>query len=249
MGATGQNPGSPGFALPRDEAEQVRRTRDIEREIEEMLADGTLRALIDSLPASIAAIIATAVSTTTLTVSGNATVGGTITGGGDIRSSGGYLVSPAGPAFDITTGRTAAWWRNSDGRLAFASSSREKKTNIRDSDVDPLAVMDLAVRAFNYRAEVAKRDDPDYPEYEGPEYHVALEFGLIAEEAHDLGLWQVVIYKDHWKPIGIHYELLGLLAVKATQHVWQSHLEERRERLALSRRVEALEVLLGVQGL
>lgn len=181
--------------------------------------------------------------------SGFVSAGSTMTAVGNVTSSSGFLVSPAGPTFDITTGRTAAWWRNSDGLLAFASSSREKKTNIRDSDVDPLAVLDWAIRAFNYRAEVAKRDDPTYPEYEGPDYHVALEFGGIAEEAHELGLWQVVIYQDHWKPIGIHYELVGMLAVRATQHVWQTLRAERAERLALARRVEALEILLGVQGL
>jgi hypothetical protein len=168
----------------------------------------------------------------------NGIFSGYVSAGGNVTSTGGYLVSPAGPGFDITTGRVAAWWRTSDGRLAFASSSREKKTNIRDAELDPEAILAVSIRAFNYRAEVSKRDDPDYPDYVGPSYHVADEFGGIAEEFHDLGLWQVVIYKDHTTPIGLHYELIGLLALKAAQHVWQQHL-------ALAERVAALERLAG----
>jgi len=178
--------------------------------------------------------------------SGYVSAGTYITAAGDITSTGGYLVSPAGPGFDITTGRVAAWWRTSDGRLAFASSSREKKTNIVDADIDPTAVLAISIRAFNYKAEIAKRDDPKSPEYVGPKYHVALEVGGIAEELHDLGLWPVVIYKDHWKPIGIHYELLGLLAIKATQYVWNEHLALRKAHNALARDVEALKKLAGL---
>ena len=179
--------------------------------------------------------------------SGYVQAGGNITStGGDFVTSAGYLRSPAGVLFDITTPRRNTYWRDSDGRLAWASSSREAKTNIKDADLDPLAILELSARAFNYKAEVAKRDDPDSLEYVGPDYHIATEFGGIAEEFHDLGLWQVVIYEDHWKPIGIHYELVGLLAVRAAQHVWAEHLALRKSHLALQRDVDAIKLLLGL---
>lgn len=174
---------------------------------------------------------------TEVNVSGSVTAGGTVTAGGDITTSSGYVYSTAGYGFDLTYTRRDLWIGN-DGRMAWASSTREKKQDIRDAVadgfVDPLAVLQIASKVYHYRAEVAKRDDPSSPEYVGPDYHVALEFGAIAEELHDLGLWMVVAYDDdHRTPVSIHYSMLSLLAIEATKHVWSRHLqlEERVERL------------------
>lgn len=167
----------------------------------------------------------------------NVTATGTITAGGNITSTSGYLFTPAGYAFDITYTRRASWLGN-DGRVGWASSSAEAKADIRDADIDPLAILKISARSFNYRAEIAKRDDPSNPEYD-PSYHVALEFGAIAEELHALGLWQVVIYEDHQKPVGIHYELLGLLAIEAAKHIWTQHLD-------LAADVAAIKKSLGI---
>lgn len=187
----------------------------------------------------------------------------TITAGGNITTTGGYIFTPLGYAYDITYTRRGAWLGD-DGRLGYASSSASKKANIRDANIDPEAVLAIAPRLFNYRAELAKQA-------ENPDYHVATEFGAIAEELHELGLWQVVIYE--WdvvqaveqvvddegnlvldddgvpvtrpvgepkrvgepRPVGIHYEMLGLLAIEAAKHV--------------SDRVKALEVRLAAAGL
>lgn len=145
-------------------------------------------------------------------------------GSGSITTTSGYVFTPAGYAYDITYTRRAAWLGN-DGRLGWASSSREHKTKIRDAKLDPLAILAVAPRLFNYKAEVEKHKDD-------PEYKVATEFGAIAEELHDLGLWQVVIY-EYGKPVGLHYDLIGLLALEAAKYVWAQHqsLEARVARL------------------
>jgi hypothetical protein len=155
--------------------------------------------------------------------------------GGNITATSGYIFTPAGYAFDITYTRRASWLGN-DGRIGWASSSAEAKTNIRDADIDPLKILEVAARSFNYRAEIAKRDDPENEQYD-PDYHVALEFGAIAEELDALGLWQVVIYEDHQKPVGIHYELLGLLAIEAIKYVWQQQQQLSSDVAAIKERL------------
>lgn len=156
--------------------------------------------------------------------SGAVWMGGVSAGSANVTTTSGYVFTPAGYAFDITYTRRAAWLGN-DGRLGWASSSREHKTNIRDAQLDPTAILKIAPRLFNYRAEVEKHKDD-------PAYKVATEFGAIAEELHELGLWQVVVYEDD-KPVGIHYDLLGLLAIEAAEYVWSQHqaLEARVAKL------------------
>lgn len=200
----------------------ARRLRELERPTGTQLSQTvqTLQQLVDGL------IDQTDVNVT-----------GAVTAGGNITTSSGYLFTPAGYSYDITYTRHAAWIGN-DGRVGWASSSAEAKTNITNAEIDPLAVLSVASRAFNYRAEIAKRDDPTNPDYD-PNYHVALEFGAIAEELHALGLWQVVIYEDHSRPIGVHYELLGLLAIEAAKHVWSAHL-------ALATEVAEIKAHLGI---
>ncbi|MEO6116018.1 MAG: hypothetical protein ABIP33_06500 [Pseudolysinimonas sp.] len=194
---------------------------------------------------------------------------GDVNAGGNVNVTG-YVFTPAGYAFDITYTRRGAWLGN-DGRLGWASSSITAK-ELLDSIAEPDAEMILSITSHHYerKAELAKRDDPKAPTYVGPGYHVAIEWGAIAEELHTLGLWQVVIYDWTIKyqlaevldadgnqildadglvlkervgsgervgegvPVGIHYELLGLLSIIATRHVWKAHQ-------ALAARVAALE--------
>jgi len=220
--------------------ECVRRLNELERPSGSQVAE-SLKKIND--------ILAGLLNPSSITTTGSITAGTTMAASGNISTSG-YFLTPAGYGFDITYTRRGAWLGN-DGLLGWASSSATKKAKIRDANIDPLAVLSIAPRLFNYRAEVQKKkDDPDY--------HVATEFGAIAEELHELGLWQVVMYE--WdvrqalepvldgeglpvvdpvsgepvtvlvgqperigepRPVGIHYELLGLLAIEAAKHLQQ----------------------------
>lgn len=203
--------------LKRQLDDAKRRLAELERPTGSQIYDtlATLTDLVNNLADEIANVAS----------SGAVWMGGVSAGSANITTTSGYIVTPAGYALDITYTRRAAWLGN-DGRLGWASSSREHKTNIRNAKLDPTAILKIVPRLFNYRAEVEKhKDDPDYK--------VATEFGAIAEELHDLGLWQVVVYEDG-KPVGIHYDLLGLLAIHAAEYVWAQHL-------ALEARVAKLE--------
>lgn len=201
-------------AVPADDLAVFRHIVDqIQRRLRELEAlDGsqvydtlaTLTDLVNNLATEIANVSS----------SGATWHGPVSSGSGNITTTSGYIFTPAGYGYDITYTRRAAWLGN-DGRLGWASSSREHKTKIRHARLDPLAILEIAPRLFNYKAEVEKHADD-------PEYKVATEFGAIAEEVHDLGLWEVVVYEDG-KPVGLHYDLIGLLAVEAAKYVWGQH--------------------------
>lgn len=216
----------------------------------------TLNSTVAEMQAFLASL-ATTVTTVNINASGNVTAANYVTSG--------YIYTPAGYAYDITYTRRTAWLGN-DGRLGWASSSITAKELVDTiAPPDALQILEITAHYYERKAEIAKRDDPTSADYRGPDYHVALEWGAIAEHLHALGLWQAVIYE--WdveydlvdvlddagepilneqgyhlkervgeprrigepKPVGIHYELLGLLAIVATRFVWERHQQLARE--------------------
>lgn len=136
---------------------------------------------------------------------------------GNISTSG-FLFTPAGYGFDITYTRRTAWLGN-DGRLGYASSSRDKKTSIRDVDPARLAVLlDVDPKSFIYRAEIARRTHLRIND--GIDYVPARELGFMAQDVHDAGLHEFVIYNDETgEPEGIEYGMLtvALLSIARGQ--------------------------------
>jgi hypothetical protein len=148
-----------------------------------MAANAYTKAQVDSKVASPGAI-----SPTTVTASG--AVSGT-TGRFD---SG--LYSTDAYSFNMT-GTRVTGWHQIDGHIGTASSSERFKTNIVDAQLIDKAEAILAIEIdyYNYRAEIAKRDDPSSANYVGPEYQVHQELGAIAERLHEAGLWEFVVYE------------------------------------------------------
>jgi len=212
---------------------QQQRIRTLEIPTGEQLSRtlAKVQQLIADLPGMVTAYLASGFTT------GSMTASGAVTAAGDIKTTAGHLFTPAGYSYDITYTRRTAWLGN-DGRVAWASSSRRRKTNIEPSMVDPLAVLRVSSFVFQYLAEVAKRDDPSSEGYVGPDYTVAWEFGTMAEDLDELGLGVVVDYDEDGSPAGINYSGLGLLAIEAAKYVWEQHQD-------LERRVSAIENLLG----
>lgn len=196
--------------------------------------------------------------------SGDVTAAGNVTAGSNMSSpnvfgTSIFAANAGNVAGNITAPRTTLWARNSDGYIGNTLSSIRFKTNVTDSGIDPLAVLAFSVKHYQYIAELRKRDDPTFEFYVGPHYHVALEIGGIAEELHELGLWEFVIYEHEYVaieddrpqsedlvmpelierlvldadgnpvPQSIHYELLALAVLVATQHVWAEHLKVRAD--------------------
>lgn len=201
-----------------------------------------LTKLVDDLPGQIYAVLATAVNT------------------GTVNAADAYVTNAPLISNNITTGRASLWGRTSDGWVGNTTSSRREKTNIIPAGIDPLAVLAIEVKHYSYIAEVRKRDDPTYPEYVGPDYHVAVEVGAIAEDLHDAGLWEFVVYEqeivdqeaadgtikkisvtklgEDGEPIpqSIHYTLWALAVHTAVQHVYGIVLKQEKRITALENR-------------
>lgn len=106
------------------------------------------------------------------------------------------LFTRNGPTQNITQTRVSTWTRTSDGLVGTASSSERFKTDIEAVDLDHLrAILGVQVVHFSYLDEVRRRDDPSFEEYVGPDYHVAVNIGSLAERLHEAGLWEFVIYE------------------------------------------------------
>ena len=90
---------------------------------------------------------------------------------------------------------------------------------------------------YRYRAAVAAQQA-------GEIERAAVEIGSIADDLHELGLWEFVIYEGRGEdavPAGIHYELLSLAALWLGQRLAGMHLELAASHAALAQRVTALE--------
>lgn len=96
----------------------------------------------------------------------------------------------------------------SDGRIWRSTSSRRRKVDIEDAEVDPAVVLQMQGRTFRDKGQVEADPDTD-----------KRYVGFIAEELHDLGLTQFVDYDDDGQPDAIAYDRLSvaLLAVLKDQ--------------------------------
>ncbi|MCI2959555.1 hypothetical protein MN032_17865 [Agromyces atrinae] len=115
----------------------------------------------------------------------------------------------------ITWTRRAAWLgNNGEILIGHTDSTRAVKQDIEPVEWTTEQLRAIPVLHYRYIVEVQKQ-------IEDPTYHVALELGTIAEDLHDAGLWEFVVYEGHGAaavPVGVHYELLGLAAIKLSQH-------------------------------
>ena len=118
-----------------------------------------------------------------------------------------------------TTGASANCFIDpSDNRIWRSTSSRRYKQDIEDAEVDPAAVLDMQPRTWRDKAEVEA--DPDTERR---------YVGFIAEELHDLGLGQFVVYDDDGLPEAISYDRLTAAVIPVLKDLNErvSRLEQR----------------------
>lgn len=180
----------------------------------------------------LATAMADAATITTGTLTRPVNTSGSVDAAGSLKS--GFANS-----YDILTSRKAVWM-DASGVLGYASSSRFKKQDIVLADLTIDQLRAVAVCFYRYIAEVEKErtgyevvrvpeTDDDGESIQGerrklPEgYRAATEIGVIAEDLDALGLWMFVIYEGRGEtavPVGVHYELLGLAALRLAQMAW-----------------------------
>lgn len=195
-----------------DEAALNRTLEDLKRQLRELppsIADAFLPVVSDlqeTIEATIADAYYTKVQTDGLIAFPGAIAPSSVASSGPISATGDITATGANrgadvyatnaPGFNITGTRVAGWWESATGRGGTASSSERFKTDIETVGLDHLrAVLGVDVVHFSYIDEVRKRDDPTFERYVGPDYHVAVNIGSIAERLHEAGLWEFVVYE------------------------------------------------------
>lgn len=128
------------------------------------------------------------------------------------------------------TGRLRVPWTNSsaaanvaldaDGIIQRVSSARKYKQDIEDYAVDPDDVLALRPRTWRDRGEVER--DPDVQ---------TRYVGFIAEEVHDAGLTDLVVYDADGNPDALSYDRFTAALLQVVQ-AQQRDLHDLRERVA-----------------
>lgn len=153
-----------------------------------------------------------------------------VSAAGDVAASGALrgqnLYATQAPGFNITGTRVAAWLESATGRLGTASSSRRYKQDEAPAGIDPSAVLTIEPKQFRYIDQVEELGDC-----------AAVEFGFIAEDLHDAGMYPWVVYREidgEIIPDGVNYSML-VVAQHAVLREQQSQID------ALSARLDALD--------
>lgn len=144
---------------------------------------------------------------------------------------GGKLLNPDAVSFVITTPRYTGWIETATGRHGNTSSSRRFKQDIVDAQIDVDAFLSVVPFLFHYIAEVRKRDDPSFEEYVGPDYVVADEYGLMAEDLDAAGMTPWVYYDADGRPESVNYTML-VVPLHATVRHQQQQIADLLTRVA-----------------
>jgi hypothetical protein len=135
----------------------------------------------------------------------------TVSGANGVFSAGISSVGAYNTDVSLLSGARQTVWQHNSGVYGFAPSSRETKTNVEPVPFTAADVLAVSPRIFQYKAQVAIREDPTNGQY-NPDYSVPWEVGLMAEDliAHNMSCF--VFWNEDGTPRGINYDLFGAVA-------------------------------------
>lgn len=162
---------------------------------------------------------------------GNATLGSINCGGINAAdSSFGHIYSPAGRATPVTSSWVAAAF-NSDGRIGIQPSAARLKQDVKTRVYTVAQLRTLRVVTYRLIAAVEQLGDD-----------AATEVGVIADELLAAGLGEFVVLDERGRPLSVHYHLLVLVVIGATQELANDLDGLRNELTELSTAVAALTI-------
>jgi hypothetical protein len=168
-------------------------------------------ALVD-LNAAVIAATNNYLSSGTVNVT-NLTASGTLNGVGGVKSVDVYNRLVSGSPYKVQ-------YVDSSGQMGYVPSSRRYKRDIVAAELDVRTVMaNIRVVTFRYINAVASH-----------EYVAPTEWGVIAEEIHDLGLTWLVDYNEEGQPDGVKHERFAILLIMNAQEQ-QSQIDDLDARL------------------
>lgn len=195
---------------------------DIQQQLDDYIAnEAYTKAQVDARIANPPAGVA---ATGNVSATVNVSAGADVIAGASLR--GVNLFATAAPGFNITGTRVAAWLESATGRLGTASSSRRYKQDEAPAGIDAAAVLGIEPKRFRYIEQVEEYGDG-----------AAVEYGFIAEDLHEAGLYPWVVYQEidgNVVPDGVNYSML-VVAQHAALRAQQSKID------ALTARLDALD--------
>jgi hypothetical protein len=99
-----------------------------------------------------------------------------------------FAVNAGNISGNITTSRTSTWARNSDGYIGNTLSSIAFKTNISPANLNVDAILSIEPKHYWWKSAVADK-------LKNPKLNIHEEIGFIAEDVHNAGLWEFVVYQ------------------------------------------------------
>ena len=161
---------------------------------------------------------AAVVSTGNVTADGNVAADGAVSGATGTFPSGVKSVDVYNRLVSGTPYKVQ--YVDSSGQMGYVPSSRRYKQDIETASLDVRAIMaQLRVVTFRYLGAV---------ELSGAD--AAVEWGVIAEEIHDLGLTWLVDYNEDGLPDGVKHERFAILLIMDAQDQ-QSQIDALDRRL------------------
>lgn len=136
----------------------------------------------------------------------------------------------------------SAVWMGYPGQVLLGYAVSRRAMKVEEGVLELTMEQMRAIPLVMYRHKGALKRQAENPN--DPTAKAQLEVGSYAEDLHKLGLWMFVQYDGRGasaKPRGIHYELLGMVALKLGQI-----LAERQEWMEL--RLAAIESHLGIEA-
>lgn len=216
--------------------------RDIDRQIRTLQQpSGTqtagllnqVQAAIANIGAAVTAYLSSGFTTGSMTATGNVTVGGTIGVGGRLTANAGVTSTDVYNRSLTYGGLYKVQYVHQDGTMGYVSSSRRYKQDERPAVIPNIREVMRAFQIFNFRYIEAVENIGD---------DAAVEWGPMAEDVHEAGLYWLVEYDETGRPEGVRHERFAYLAILDAQDK-QMQIDE------LASTVDALSARLDVAGL
>jgi len=224
-----------GYPTPRGDSLEpiIAAHKELQRQIAELARpSGTnIASLVNQVQAALVNLNATVISATdsylssgtvnmaSISASGTISASGAVSGStgtfhGGVKSTDVYNRLVSGSPYKVQ-------YVDSSGQMGYVPSSRRYKRDIVTAELDVRSIMDkLRVVTFRYLGAV---------ELSGKE--AAVEWGVIAEEIHDLGLTWLVDYTEEGLPDGVKHERFAILLIMAAKDQ-QAQIDDIQSRLA-----------------
>lgn len=173
---------------------------------------GSLVAQVQAALANINATVATAIAANSYTktqIDNKVASPGNITPGNVTASGSGTFpagVNSTGVYNNLLTSAYRVQYVWSGGDMGYVPSSRRFKQDIVNAPDVKEAMLAMRVVTFRYKIAVEELGD-----------EAAVEWGVIAEELHELGLHWAVDYDEEGLPFGVKYERLALACIPVIQ--------------------------------